>query len=397
MSNSITNLGNLLPSQVTVTSSILPNLNAGGPGVGAPSYFDLEITDANGILNGAFDAFCIDVDLPLGFNGFDLDNDGVYGETGIAAPSLSDALGVDPNTLYDEGNSQPFSANVYSSYDPAVINDGLGGIIEHPENLDLVNWILNNTGTGNALASFTTGEIQLAIWQLMDDDPPSSDDLLGLEAFSNGFDQANVDQIKTLAQQNGEGFVPEQPGDKVAVILVPDNNGDGIPDGQIIVTTVDLSEFKGSIGDTVFQDENADGVQNNGEAGIAGVTVDLIDKGADGELGGGDDTVVDTQTTDANGNYLFENVVTGNYAVQVTDVNNVLDGLEQTADPDAVLDNMSMVDLAPGENNLDQDFGYDAPTGSIGDTIFRDDNANGVQDAGEAGISGVEVRLTDKG
>ncbi len=38
-----------------------------------------------------------------------------------------------------------------------------------------------------------------------------------------------------------------------------------------------------------------------------------------------------------------------------------------TVDPDGVLDSMSDVTLATGEDNLDQDFGYVEDLGSIGD------------------------------
>jgi len=361
----LSEISNLLPNQVTVTNSILPNLSAGGPGVGAPSYFDLEITDANGILDGSFDAFCIDTDLPLGFNGFDFDNDGVYGEANVLAPNVSEVFGVDPNTTYNEGNAEAFSASVYSSYDPAVLSDGLGGIIENPENLDLVNWILNNTGTGNALEGFTTGEIQLAIWQLMDDDPPNSEDLTGLEAFFDGFDQANVDEIKDLAQQNGDGFEPHEPGDKVAVILVPDNDGDGVPDGQIIVTAVELSQFPASLGDKVFFDDDRDGIQDAGEDGVEGVTVTLTGGGANGIIGDGDDTT-ETTTTDADGFYEFTNLNPGEeYKVTFSDLPDGFefteanqgsdDGLDSDADPTNGM--TQVVTLAPGENNPTLDAG----------------------------------------
>ncbi|WP_202221334.1 SdrD B-like domain-containing protein, partial [Okeania sp. KiyG1] len=74
-----------------------------------------------------------------------------------------------------------------------------------------------------------------------------------------------------------------------------------------------------------------------------------------------DDVVIGTQTTDGNGEYLFEDLEAGNYQVEVLNTNGALDGLDQTADPDGTLDNGSMVELDPGENDLDQDFGYDAP------------------------------------
>ncbi|NER80662.1 MAG: hypothetical protein F6K42_14045 [Leptolyngbya sp. SIO1D8] len=239
------NLASSLPNQVTVKAA-LPNLSAGGVGVGDPSYFDLEITDPTGVLQGDFDGFCIDTDNDLGFNGFDLDNDGIYNEKKIPVPGLGGK--------FNEGERTPFSATVYSSYDPFATS-GLGGLIEQPENLDLINWIINHQDT--ALSAYTIGEIQLAIWQLIDDAPPNDDAITGLQTFFNGFDQANVDAIKALAQTNGEGFVPEG-GQKVAVILVPDGNAaggpsdtdldgqpDGIPDGQIIIAAVELPKHPG--------------------------------------------------------------------------------------------------------------------------------------------------------
>ncbi|MDJ0517656.1 MAG: SdrD B-like domain-containing protein, partial [Trichodesmium sp. MO_231.B1] len=117
----------------------------------------------------------------------------------------------------------------------------------------------------------------------------------------------------------------------------------------------------GSIGDTIFRDDNADGDQDDGEAGISGVEVRLTDKGEDGQFGTADDEVIGTKTTDANGKYLFEDLEAGNYQVEVLNDNGALNGLDQTADPDSNLDNGSMVELDPGENDLDQDFGYDAP------------------------------------
>ncbi|MGD1808902.1 DUF7507 domain-containing protein, partial [Dapis sp. BLCC M126] len=117
----------------------------------------------------------------------------------------------------------------------------------------------------------------------------------------------------------------------------------------------------GSIGDTIFRDDNADGDQDDGEAGISGVEVRLTDKGDDGVFGTDDDVVIGTETTDADGKYLFDGLDAGNYQVEVLNNNGALDGLDQTADPDGTLDNGSMVELAQGEDNLDQDFGYDAP------------------------------------
>ena len=70
----------------------------------------------------------------------------------------------------------------------------------------------------------------------------------------------------------------------------------------------------GSIGDYVWQDNNADGIQNDGDTGIGGVGVTLAGGGADGVLGTADDTTAVTSTA-ADGSYLFDNLPANDYKV----------------------------------------------------------------------------------
>ncbi|MEM9219128.1 MAG: SdrD B-like domain-containing protein, partial [Cyanobacteria bacterium P01_F01_bin.150] len=130
------------------------------------------------------------------------------------------------------------------------------------------------------------------------------------------------------------------------------------------------------------------GNQDAGEDGINGVTVKLIDKNTG--------NVVDTQTTSGDGGYLFDGVSAGDYTVMV-DESTLPANLVQTGDPDATLDDMSMVVNFPaGGTNLDQDFGYRELLGTIGDRVWFDTDGDGNQDAGEDGINGVTVKLIDK-
>ncbi|UEG48879.1 DUF11 domain-containing protein [Ferruginibacter lapsinanis] len=67
------------------------------------------------------------------------------------------------------------------------------------------------------------------------------------------------------------------------------------------MTTVDAGFYTpfGSIGDKVWNDANKNGIQEPAEAGMAGVAISLLDNSG---------AVVSTTTTDATGNYVFENV-----------------------------------------------------------------------------------------
>ncbi|MFZ6026504.1 MAG: SdrD B-like domain-containing protein [Chloroflexota bacterium] len=150
----------------------------------------------------------------------------------------------------------------------------------------------------------------------------------------------------------------------------------------------------GSIGDYVWKDANGDGVQDAAETGIANVTVTLYeDSNANGSIDA-DDAVVAVTTSDADGAYLFENLPYGRYLVDVDTADSDLPTnaygnrylLTTGNDPTLIVLN------AGSPNNLTADFGF-APPGAIGDLIWQDNNANGLQDAGEPGLGGVTVNL----
>lgn len=141
----------------------------------------------------------------------------------------------------------------------------------------------------------------------------------------------------------------------------------------------------GSLGDTVWNDVNGDGFQQDGEAGLAGWTVTLV---GDVNVDGVNETL--TTTTDSAGVYHFYNLPAGTYQVTVTKPW----GWVQTYD----LDGLGTPDTASrtitwGQNVDDVDFGYYRPLGSLGDRVWYDANGDGVQDDGEVGINGLSVVL----
>lgn len=92
--------------------------------------------------------------------------------------------------------------------------------------------------------------------------------------------------------------------------------------------TIGLARFNlcigpGSIGDTVFNDINGDGIQNRdaGESGIPNATVTLTLPGPDNQLGTADD-INRTTTTNNEGFYRFELLPAGPYRVTLTPPDN---------------------------------------------------------------------------
>ncbi|MBH0022899.1 SdrD B-like domain-containing protein [Salinibacterium sp. SWN248] len=148
----------------------------------------------------------------------------------------------------------------------------------------------------------------------------------------------------------------------------------------------------GKIGDTVWLDQNGDGIVDATEPGIAEVVVTLTWAGLDGVLGNADD-VVSTTKTDASGNYLFEDLPSGLFTVELS---NLTAGLTSTVDPDGGADDASELPLRGGEENLDQDFGYRGDAG-VGDLLWLDVDNDGVQDTNEPGLSGIVMTVTSPG
>ncbi len=153
----------------------------------------------------------------------------------------------------------------------------------------------------------------------------------------------------------------------------------------------------GNIGDLVWSDANGNGVRDEGEPGIEGVTLDLVDATTG--------MVVGTTTTAADGSYLFRALPVGSYSVRVTDVTMVLTGYAQTADPSepgvpcGICNAEGSTTVTLNRSDLAQDFGYrrTVPLPVVSGTVFLDPDRDGVLDSGEPRFEGVTVTLFDAG
>ncbi len=260
---------------------------------------------------------------------------------------------------------------------------------------------LDANGNGTPDAGEGISGIDVSVTYLGPDGVLGTDDDVVFETTTDSDGTYNVSGLPA-----GEYAITVDTGDLPAGVQ-PTVDPDGGNDSASSVTlapgeTNDDQDFGyaplGSIGDTVYLDGNGNGVQDDDEDGIAGVSVTLTEPGPDGVLGTDDDTT-QTDTTDDNGEYSFDDLLAGDYAVTVT--GGLPDSANNTGDPDGAAvgdgDSTSNVTLAPGEDNEDQDFGYQ-PVGSIlGDRVWLDLNADGVQDDGEPGINGVTVQATFAG
>ncbi|RIJ69348.1 LPXTG cell wall anchor domain-containing protein [Nakamurella silvestris] len=196
---------------------------------------------------------------------------------------------------------------------------------------------------------------------------------------------------------------------------------DGVAVASLINPTIDAGIVLSpayAVGDYVWFDNNGNGKQDEGEPGVPGVTVTLLNPDgtpARDALG----NLVPPTVTDENGHYVFDNLAPGDYKIDFSNtptghayVTPKAEGTEGDNDSDAdnaghtpvftvgpdSTDNRPVTDddgdlIAVGINPT-IDAGI-VPRLAIGDFVWFDTNKNGVQDAGETGLAGATVTLLD--
>jgi hypothetical protein len=182
-----------------------------------------------------------------------------------------------------------------------------------------------------------------------------------------------------------------------------DSNGSpapvNLPTDSSTNETIDFgytAPCNGTIGQYVWHDINLDGIQEEGEPGISGVSLILYNSSH---------TQVQTAITSATGYYQFSGLCEGTYEVDVV-ASTLPPNFTPTTPqaPGSTPSNDSIGSPAPvtltldSNNNVTPDeninFGYVSPCdGAIGDFVWNDQNGNGIQDAGEPGIGNVTVSL----
>ncbi|MFT3846739.1 MAG: SdrD B-like domain-containing protein [Lacibacter sp.] len=214
------------------------------------------------------------------------------------------------------------------------------------------------------------------------------------------------------SNQGSDDQKDSDPVSGVVSVTVPVGTWNNTIDAGFVPKTLSLGNF-------VWNDRNNNGTQDAGESAIGSVTVKLYADANGDNIPDG--AAVATTTTDANGLYSFSGLAAGKYIAAVVlptgyaaaattatslspDNDNNTDNNGVTTVSGEVRSN-SVTLTAGGEpttdgdgnnGNLTLDFGLKG-TGSIGDNVWNDLNGNGIQDAGEPGISGVTVTLAYPG
>ncbi len=166
-----------------------------------------------------------------------------------------------------------------------------------------------------------------------------------------------------------------------------------ITDGNqcVINETITIPSLNcAEIGDYVWHDLNANGIQDNGEPALEDVMVILKDI---------NQQHLDTLFTDADGYYLFTPLDAGDYYVQfetptdfipTVSMNGSNEELDSNVNP--VTGMTGIINLAPGQTVESIDAGY-YQWAKIGNYVWHDRDRDGSQGNDEDGLAGVEVTL----
>ena len=145
----------------------------------------------------------------------------------------------------------------------------------------------------------------------------------------------------------------------------------------------------------VWLDADNGGTVNGSEAGIAGVVVELTGTDIAGNA------VSRTTTTDASGNYRFEALPPGTYAVrEPTQPSGTLNGSTVAGTtggtataPGTTPSAITAIPLGLSQTSSGHNFG-EIPPAQLAGRVYADNNDNGSIDASETGLTGVLIQLT---
>ncbi|MEL6927723.1 MAG: SdrD B-like domain-containing protein [Cyanobacteria bacterium J06600_6] len=363
---------------------------------------EVERTTTNGSGNYLFSDlepgnYQVKFETPAGFDGLTTTNAGNNANDSTDSDANQATGFTDTITLESGENERTIDAGLVrdtpvdqtGSIGDFVFSDTDGDGVQDPDEPSIsgVTVTLQNPG-GSFVASDTTdpngeytfdnvapGDYKVTV--------TTPDGFTGFAPVNQGGNDATDSDINPDGMSDVFSVAPNEAKDDVDAGLIPES------------TAPQLA----SLGDRIFDDANGNGLQDFGEQGVAGVTVQL--QTSEGQT-------LDVDTTDEQGNYGFDGLTPGDYKINVITPDgfdgfspqNI--GTNEAADSDVDPNNgmSDVVSLAAGENNPNLDAGLvsnpEPQTASLGDRVFNDANGNGIQDPGEQGVAGIPVTVEDR-
>ncbi len=318
----------------------------------------------------------------------------------IIEPGLHISKVVDTANIVPGGGSVEFTLTI-TNPDGANIATGYDLAITDSLPTEFVSMTIDSITPSGGVSGVTDNSSGTTVSVQVDVFPPNGILVIVLTANLDSNLPAgtfsNVAEVTwtSLPGPNGTGDVtPGDSGDADG-----ERNGNSVDPNDYL--TSDAAEIAiASLGNYVWYDANADGIQDSVESGIRDVVVHLYWAGPDGIMGTADD-VHNQMQTDSNGLYYFYGLPGGNYSVRFEPPSGFTispqdQSSDDTIDSDAApaTGETTIITLAPGTDDPTWDAGMYEPA-SIGDYVWYDTNMNGAQDSGEAAVPDVTVNLYD--
>ena len=393
--------------RVATGTQVSTLINSGSPTAGAPGSIDVTVAASDpanlgiqripGIPGGI-------VGVPTAFN-FAGDPFATYSQT-------SDPLNAHQFEVYLTSNGDRVSPNFYSdcidlfhgaprsfavstSTTPAVSSSYAPPTADR---LGRMGYLYNHHGQTLAASGADAAGLQLALWELLYDSSPS---------LTSGNFAVNTAASDPAAVSSANAYLTASAGkDERAFFLnvVDFENTIGAIGSQGMIATESFNFANqaaplGSIGDRVWIDANANGLQDGGELGLGGVPVSLRGAGPDGQFNTADD-VLATTSTDVSGLYLFDGLVADQYQVTfgtpagytfTTPKVGTDDAIDSDANP--ATGAAPTVTLGAGQAIRTVDAGVFKP-GTLSGQVVVDAKRCGTSTIPDAPLAGVTVTLT---
>lgn len=263
------------------------------------------------------------------------------------------------------------------------VEQGIEAVTIHLSGTDLFGAILNLTTTTDVNGFYSFSGLNPGTYTVEEEQPSgwlsSPYEKIGMVVRT-----INTPQDSLISH----GVIGNQNGNEAVQTIVLEGGYRGIE--------YNFGEDLGSVGDTVWVDNNINGIQDIGEVGVSGITVRLYQSS--------NDSLIGTETTNALGAYLFEGLFANDYYA-VFDVTTFPDSINQItvqnatsattftdSDANPVTGTTMVINLAAGTDDLSWDMGiYGAIL--IGNYVWIDTNKDGTQDATDIPIEGINVTL----